>query len=170
MRKHKFNRVGLSISAIREPKIQEESEGEEEEREDGTEEEKRKRRFLRRMVREQERERGRKKGWRLVEVGMKGEVYEREILEGDREGEEEERVDDLEETRQYGTELREESEIETVRLDMTAVIEALGEDQLVGENAEGKGRERGGDRGVEMLKKVVDESREIEGDVGALTA
>ena len=136
----------------------------------GVKEEKRKRRFLRRMVREQEREMGRKKGWRLVEVGMKGEVYEREILEGDREGEEEERVDDLEETRQYGTELREEREIETVRLDMTAVIEALGEDQLVGEEAEGREQDGEGDRAVDMLKKVVEESRGIEGDVGALTA
>jgi len=172
--KDRFNRVGLSISAIRHHEPQEESEEEEEGGDDDylNEEEKRKNRFLRKMVRQEERERGRdgKKGWRLVEVGMTGEVYEREIFDGIRGGgkEEEDSVADAQDSKGEVIRLREEKEIELVRLDMSAVVEALGEDQLVGDEEEGRRTE--GDQALEMLKKVVEESREIEGDVGALTA
>jgi hypothetical protein len=186
----KFRRVGLSFSTVSDSsseedededeehgpdrEIGEEEEEEVEQEEAITEEENKRRLLLTEMVKEariEEKRRTKKKRLRLLEVGMDGQLFEREIdlfkrvdqeaKEGAQEGKV---VPVVESEREKLVELR---EFETVRLDMTAARETLGQEQLVGRDGDSV---RDGKIAVEMLKNTAEEAREIEGDVGALTA
>ncbi|GAA5965219.1 hypothetical protein JCM3765_006359 [Sporobolomyces pararoseus] len=170
----KFRRVGLSIPMTRDPEAGSAMVNSDEEMEEDDsvgEEERRRKLFLSKMVKEAEAEERRRKAGkslRYFELGMDGELFEREIKlakPDSHEGEKSHSIDGQEEVERE-QKLISVKEFETVKLDMTALREAIGPEHLVGEIENTEGSEHAA---VNMLKSVVEEAREIEGDVGALT-
>ncbi|GAA5991302.1 hypothetical protein JCM5350_005327 [Sporobolomyces pararoseus] len=171
-----FRRVGLSISTIRDLEEEESTSVNSDENMpvDASvgEEERRRQLFLNKMVKEAEAEERRRKAGdklRFLEVGMDGELFEREIVRSKRskDDEKEERDVDVREEEQREQQLLPIREYETVSLDMSAVREAIGQEHLVGKI---EITEEVRETAIDLLKSAVEEAREVEGDVGALTA
>ncbi|GAA6020073.1 hypothetical protein JCM11491_006384 [Sporobolomyces phaffii] len=172
----RFARVGLSIS--RDEDRAEESDADEERNEgdmqdDDDDDDKRKRdAYLRRIARRAEREeraRQRPPRWTFLELGMDGQLVERKF--GPCRGEEEEENEDG----SVGEDKRDEEdrsprfdevrEVDTVRLDMTAIRDELRVAQLVAVDDNGEG-EQGGAQALERANDLLDEA----GHGAALTA
>ncbi|GAA5941015.1 uncharacterized protein JCM15063_000620 [Sporobolomyces koalae] len=169
-----FNRVGLSISrTVRVTANATEETENDAMRDDPNENEEqiRRRKFLERMIKEQEATAMQDNAWRFIEVGMNGQVFERLVSPvtaiADSPGQEvlqSVAVENSDKT----SELRAQPEVETIRLDMSAVIEATSGLALAGDSLASEDLDREG--AVAILRAAVEEAREIESDVGALTA
>ncbi|GAA5910991.1 uncharacterized protein JCM6883_000671 [Sporobolomyces salmoneus] len=169
----RFRRVGLSISARYDDDEEEDGAQEDNEMdEEGiSEEAKRRKRFLRRMVKEAEAdERRKRKGKKLslFEVGMDGELFERDVgLAKNVEEDEPQSEEQVSEEVTRGEEVQGDRNFETLLLDMRAIKAAISPEEVVGDEPHGS---TDGAASVGLLKRTVEQAREIEGDVGALTA
>ncbi|GAA5834837.1 hypothetical protein JCM3766R1_003260 [Sporobolomyces carnicolor] len=179
----RFRRVGFSFSVRDErDRSEEEEEGPSDTleplhapaaRDDATAAASRRELFLKRMAKEaeaEEREKRKPTKLTVLEVEMDGGLFEglvtanADVTDGS-----DNACDSDVDAVDLGRVLQDEPRIETVRLDMTAAIATMGGEALIGEGIR-QARSTTVDVAVGLLKKSVEEAREIEGDVGALTA